>query len=218
MVVNSMDYLVDSDIYRKPLIIAFGGISGQIHQPLFEFKTFLQNNIDCHFIYLKDTKQAWYQLGVVGLGDTITDVSNNLKEIIKNINYSTIITIGSSMGGYAAMLFGSLIGANSILAFGPQTFICPNRLRAVGDTRVIGPIDAMHAVVNVMYDDLTKLDYGQGDINIIYGNEDALDRIHAERIRGARITAYSGNHSVVKTLRDNGILIQIIKNIINKYE
>ena len=34
-----------------------------------------------------------------------------------------IITIGGSMGGYAALLFGSLLPVNGIIAFGPQTFI-----------------------------------------------------------------------------------------------
>jgi len=37
---NNNDYLICSDEKLKPLIITFGGISGGISTPLFEFKIF----------------------------------------------------------------------------------------------------------------------------------------------------------------------------------
>ena len=38
--------------------------------------------------------------------------------------------LGSSAGGYAALLFGRLLEADEVHAFGPQTFISPSlRLR-----------------------------------------------------------------------------------------
>lgn len=209
-----MDYLVDHDDTTKPLIITFGGISGQFHQPLFEFKKFLQKNVDCHFIYLKDTKQAWYQRGVVGLGDTIPEVVQSLKNIIKNINYSKTITLGSSMGGYAALLFGKLLEVDKILAFVPQTFISQKDLRTQGDLRFIGPIDAMHASTQVIHDDLSKFVYKDGQVTIVYGKDELIDKIHADKIRNATLEPYEGGHCVVKTLRDKGILIKIIQNLL----
>ena len=209
-----MDYLVDHDDTTKPLIITFGGISGQFHQPLFEFKKFLQKSVDCHFIYLKDTKQAWYQRGVVGIGDTIPEVVQSLKNIIKNINYSKIITLGSSMGGYAALLFGKLLEVDKILAFVPQTFISQKDLRTHGDLRFIDPIDAMHASTRVIYDDLSKFDYKDGQVTIVYGKDELIDKVHADKIRNATLESYEGGHCVVKTLRDKGILIKIIQNLL----
>ena len=85
--INEYDYLIDANEELKPLIISFGGISGQIYQPVFEFKRFLQNNVNCHFIFIKDTNQSWYHNGAIGLGESIIELKLNLLKIIKKINY-----------------------------------------------------------------------------------------------------------------------------------
>ena len=211
------DYLMEFNEDKKPLIITFGGIGGGISQPLFEFKNFLKKNINCHVIFIRDTKQSWYQRGVIGLGDNINEVTNNIKEIISKINYSKIITIGCSMGGYAALLFGNLLNVNSILAFSPQTFIGKYKRKKFNDNRYNKWIDKIHNDCDNTYFDLSKLNFENINVQIIFGKNDNLDRIHAIQMRNKKnikVIGEFGGHGVVRDLRNNGKLLIIINNII----
>ena len=210
------DYLIDSNDEIKPLIIAFGGISGGIYQPVFEFKNFLQKTVDCHFIFVKDTNQCWYHKGAIGLGNDIETVSHNLKNIINTINYSKVVTIGGSMGGFAALLFGSLLNVDGIISFSPQTFIDKESRKLHGDDRWSKQLKYVHKNFNRIFFDLSNLKFNNIKVYSIYGKEDRLDKIHSEKLRskGINISSYSGGHNVVKTIRDNGELIKIINDCI----
>ena len=210
------DYLIDSNDVRKPLIIAFGGLSGNIFQPVFEFKNFLQKNVDCHFIFVKDTNQCWYHKGAIGLGNNIENVTQNLKNIIKKINYSKVVTIGGSMGGFAALLFGSLLNVDGIISFSAQTFIDKENRRLYDDDRWSKQIKYVHKNFQKKYFDLSFLEFNNIKVYSIYGKDDRLDKIHSQKLKskGINISSYSGGHNVVKTIRDNGELIKIINDCI----
>jgi hypothetical protein len=210
------DYLVEFNKDIKPLIITFGGIGVKIHKPLFEFKKFLSKNIDCHVIFIKDTNQSWYHKGVIGLGENINEIKNNIKEIINKINYSMIITIGGSMGGYAALLFGSLLSVNGIIAFGPQTFIDKDNREKYKDNRWKSQIENIHNNYDNTYYDLSKLSFQNINAQIIFGYDHRLDKIHADRMKNKNInvTGECCGHSVVKNLRDNGMLVKMINDMI----
>ena len=211
------DYLIDSNNELKPLIITFGGINGGIYQPLFEFKNFLQKYINCHFMFIRDTKQCWYHGGIIGFGKNINQVKLNIIKIIQTINYSKIITIGGSMGGYASLLFGQLINADGIIAFSPQTFIDQTNRKLYNDNRWSNQINSIYNKFDDTYYDLLKLNFDKSKVNIIYGNNDKLDKIHCERFltkNNIKINSYSGGHNIVKYLRDSGILIKIINKFI----
>lgn len=211
------DYLVEFNKDIKPLIITFGGISGGMQGPLFEFKKFLSKNIDCHVIFIRDTNQSWYHKGVIGFGENINEVKNNIREIINKINYSMIITIGGSMGGYAALLFGSLLPVNGIIAFGPQTFIDKDNIKKYKDNRFESQMENLYNNNNDdTYYDLSKLSFQNINVQIIYGSECDLDKIHAERMKNKNVivTGECFGHGVVKNLRNNGMLVKIINDMI----
>ena len=92
-----------------PLIIAFGGMVGGLSEPVYEFKKYLTTHFNCHFIFIKDRYQCWYFKGIYGLGHNFTKSVKRLKKLISKIKYSKIITLGTSAGGYAAILFGILL-------------------------------------------------------------------------------------------------------------
>ena len=199
------------------MIITFGGLFGGIHQPLFEFKKFLSENIDCHLLFIKDTKQSWYHKGVIGLGENINEVKNNITDIINKINYSMIITIGASMGGYAALLFGSILPVNGILAFGPQTFIDKDNRKKYKDNTWKSKIEDIYCNSDNTYYDLSKLSFQNINVQIIYGTDDKLDKIHAEimeKNKNIIVTGECGGHNVIKKLRDNGMLLKMINDMI----
>jgi hypothetical protein len=111
------------DIFKgsQTLIVAFAGHGLKVSlNPIFEFKNFLTKTYpDTDLLFLKDDRHKWYTKGIVGIS---TDVMSTLEFLRKRIkNYKNVVFIGSSAGGYAAILFGSLLHVHTILAFRPQT-------------------------------------------------------------------------------------------------
>lgn len=212
------DFLVENDETKKPLIITFGGIANGIGGPIFEFKNLLEKNIDCHKIFIKDSNQSWYHKGANGLGNNIKELKNDIEKLIEEINYSEIIIIGASMGGYASLLFGSLLKVNSIIAFVPQTFIDKETREIEKDKRWPKQIKSVHEN-NQNYYDLINLNFENINVQIIYGEKDSLDAIHAKRMnkhKSIEIIKYNGNHKTIfKLLKKNNQLIDIIKNKLN---
>jgi len=94
--------------------------------PRFIFVNFFEKHfptIDRHF-YI-DTRTCSYHKGIPGISNTIDETAAYLKEKIKP--YRQVIFLGVSSGGYAAILFGSLLGVSKVLAFIPQTIRYVNR-------------------------------------------------------------------------------------------
>jgi|GEM_PF-5897700 len=75
--------------------------------------------LPCDVLYVRDPrKNAWYQDGFVATPG-IEGATAFLQDLAAP--YARVVVSGASMGGYAAILFGSRIGATRILALGPQT-------------------------------------------------------------------------------------------------
>ena len=110
----------ESNIY---LIVCFGGMSSSfMGEPPFEFFNHLSSiyiNVDLSFFI--DKKQCWYHKGIDGLTNTIDETVDYLKQLISTKKYKHIIFMGSSAGGYASILFGSLCNVQTVIAFFPQT-------------------------------------------------------------------------------------------------
>lgn len=65
---------------------------------------------------------AWYQNQLPGFSSSLSDTLNKISSCAKMLNCNDIIMIGVSMGGYAAVLFGSLLNAR-VLAFSFDTIL-----------------------------------------------------------------------------------------------
>lgn len=103
------------------LIISFSGQGGLLGQvPVFEFLKFLHNNKpDVDKLFIIDKHRCWYQKGIENRS---TDIESTVEFLRKKIqNYKEVIFIGASSGGYAAILFGSLLSIKKVIAFFPQT-------------------------------------------------------------------------------------------------
>ncbi len=55
------------------------------------------------------------------------------------------MTIGQSMGGYAALLFGTLLDADRIVAFGPLSHLDPAEAARAGDLRFLRIMQSLAA-------------------------------------------------------------------------
>ena len=123
--------LIDTIYPGSPLLVSFGFLGGT-HLPLFDFfgrSKKLENRFDLKLnrILIRDCASSWYHRGVPGLGTHIDAVAATLRGMICAIRPSRVMTIGQSMGGYAAILFGMLAEADRIIAFGPLAHLNPAR-------------------------------------------------------------------------------------------
>ncbi|WP_047049254.1 hypothetical protein [Vibrio mexicanus] len=92
------------------------------------YKSFSSLNVNK--IYLNCRPEDYYHKGVPGVGECLNTTLNFLKNMIGS--EGNVYTFGCSMGGYGALVYGSLLNAEMILAFGASTpltseFINENR-------------------------------------------------------------------------------------------
>jgi predicted esterase YcpF (UPF0227 family) len=191
---------------NKKIIISFSGQgNGMGTIPQFEFVNFLEKNYNNYnrYFYL-DKYSKWYHKGIEGISTNINETLTYLKEIINK--FEEVIFIGSSAGGYSAILFGSLLNVNKIIAFKPQTIIKPQK-----------DIDNNYLNLKQYINTTTKY-YIYGDINIDK-NTDYLHHIsHCENINIYPNIFLNREYEIdLKKLRDKGILKNIMDfNINNK--
>ncbi|MFO1102108.1 MAG: hypothetical protein U1E20_04285 [Methylocystis sp.] len=80
-------------------------------------------------IYLRDFRKRAYTSGVASLGRDEAETIGALKEIVASLGAPRIVTIGASMGGFAAFRYGALLDAYAALSFAG-----PTELHSVYDT------------------------------------------------------------------------------------
>lgn len=103
-------------------VVAFGGLTTDGHVPTFEFFRFL-SSFGARYVLLRDHEQAWYQLGVRGVSDTIDGIGEHLAALLSPDELHHAVFTGGSMGGFLALLLGSRLQVGEVQAFAPQTFI-----------------------------------------------------------------------------------------------
>lgn len=118
---NSQDPII-YEVGTDKLTIAFAGLPLGLSEVRHDFYN-VTSGAGCSKIFCKDDRQLWYQKGVNAEIDSIPKLQRRLKTIIEEINPSEITSIGISAGAYAALLFGHILGADKVHAFGPQTFL-----------------------------------------------------------------------------------------------
>jgi hypothetical protein len=208
------------------LVVTFGGLSNSVGEiPPFEFGRVLDRVGPAKKLFLRDHEQAWYHRGVRGVAPDIEGVAAALREEIDAVGPARTVFLGSSAGGYAALLFGSLLGATTIHVFGAQSFVSPTLRLAHRDARWRRPWLALlrSGDYRRRYGDLRATvgrDAGApGSVVAHYCAADRLDRVHAERLGEApavELRAYpEGGHNVVKRLRDEGRLEPLLAEVLS---
>jgi len=182
------------------LIVSFAGnakLFGGI--PRFEFVQFLkQFEVSKHF-YLDEHCDLYHKglCGTSSIDETVTYLKNEIK------HYKRVLFLGNSGGGYAAILFGSLLEVTSVLAFVPQTI------------RRNDVVDEKYRDSSIFINNKTNY-YIYGDTSIS-NVEDCHHISHCERIAhhpNVFLTKKNGLH--LKEMRDSGELFDILKTIINR--
>jgi hypothetical protein len=188
---------------NNTIIISFGGAINKFGgiQP-FEFLNFLNINFkNCDKYFYIDKKTNRYHYGIDGITNNIDETVEYLKNII--FPYKNVYFIGVSAGGYAAILFGSLLNITKIMAFIPPT-LC----NIINDKRIF----------NQKYSDLlplinnTTLYFLYGDLSVKNIN-DSHHISHCQRLSifpNVFIKEYDFLNIV--ELRNNGELLKIFNS------
>jgi hypothetical protein len=216
----SLDMASDS----RTLLLAFGGMEGRIGMPPFEFLR-LTGEIPVKRLFVRDLRQSWYHRGMPEHGTTIEEVRESLASLIASHDVERLVTAGNSAGGYAALLFGTLLGAESVLCFAPQTILDLTVLAEMGDHRWDGRLTPLVEADAV---DPRWVDLGSAlqparhaDTRYqVYVDETLhVDLLHAERLLGLdglRLYRFGrGKHHLVRALREVGALERILRTALH---
>jgi pimeloyl-ACP methyl ester carboxylesterase len=211
---------VEMDSGSRTLLIVFGGMKGRIGMPRFEFFA-LTGDIPVKRVFVRDLRQAWYHRGLPGYGRTLMSVADVLREHIAAEQVERMVVVGNSAGGYAALVLGTLLGADEVLCFAPQTVLDLDVLATVGDHRwdqhlkplvAAGGVDPDWADLGSALAPVRRTDTRY---RVFFDDTVLADRFHAERLlglEGLRLYRFGiGRHHLVRTLRDNGALGQIVQ-------
>lgn len=203
----------------EKLFIFFGGIVGAIGMPPFEFYR-ASKILDYSKVFLRDFSQSWYQRGLPAIGDDAFAIGEYLRTKIAESGASEIIFVGNSMGGFAALLFCSMLQCGKTIAFVPQTFVCQEKRLKYGDQRWAPQIAAMHKtrVSSDIYDLKPWIQnrFPEIQAKVYVSTSDVLDTLHANELTGfANIDIHrfaDTGHQLVTKLRDDGLLAQILNS------
>lgn len=207
----------------EKLYIIFGGINTGTGMPPFEFCRASQI-LDESRIFVRDLSQSWYHLGLSGLTRDVGSTAKYLQAIIEQHEVKKTILVGNSMGGFAALLFASMIANDCrAIAFAPQTFISPIKRLKYRDHRWKSEIFGTYwkAMFKKKYFDLSNLEGIQNDWkgDIIVSADHKRDMAHAlnmQKFSQVTIHAYDcDKHRIVKYLRDKGELQKILHENFN---
>lgn len=187
----------------KTLLILFSGYgNSDKEEKSFEW-TRMTDGMGINRVFVRDTKCRWYQTCIDELKDYLMPIAEGKR----------VVTIGASMGGYAAILFAHILGGSS-LTFGPQTTLLKSHLEDY-DLRWTGRIYPINETTK--HPDYLDLGFIKGhQHHIWYGKGNKEDRFHAERMDVSLHPMDISAHAVAQTLKHEGRLKSILTQTINE--
>jgi acetyl esterase/lipase len=196
----------------------FGGIYAGLGMPPFEFYRSSRILAETRVLF-RDFSQTWYQNGLPGIGHDYVAIGDYIAAKIKAQQPEEVFFVGNSMGGFAALLFAALSGQGKAIAFAPMTFISPWKRFRHRDTRRRAQIRNTYRSTwrKKHVWDLKRWLTGERSrlrADIYVSCTFRLDCVHARQLAHlphVQIHTFAeGGHELVKRLRDDGRLHQIL--------
>ncbi|HHJ51392.1 MAG TPA: hypothetical protein ENJ88_10895 [Phaeodactylibacter sp.] len=212
--------LTDFSSPSETLIVSFAGLGAGNNCPPFEFGGALRN-FDVKKALVRDPENYAYHGGLRGLSKDIDQTAAYLRDLFKRSGATRIVTLGNCQGGYAAMLFGALAGADECVVFAPLTFLDSANRLLYGETRWPEGFERIYTAPSPSpeYYDLCELDaLRELPITLYYDTTHPIDSQHSERllerfphIQAERIEG--GGHLFVLALKRRGHLNRILMGL-----
>lgn len=133
-----------ADCPCETLVITFGGLTAAGHARVLTPGVAQHELVgSCtrlgvkHALFVRDLLQSWYLRRPPSTGqdpciDCYDPLISLLRVEIAALQPKHIVTVGASMGGYAAIRAGVMLGATTAIAFGPQVILAPCERRLLG--------------------------------------------------------------------------------------
>lgn len=232
------DVLVDRIVPGAPLVIAFGFVSWTT-RPAFDFYGRLRkleqaSGQHLNKILVRDSGNAWYHRRIAWLGGHVDETAQALGDLVRRIAPSQVTTLGQSMGAYAAVMYGLLLEAQQIVAFGPLSFLDLEQARLYHELRWLPVMESLAQDPPLSgYPDLAALCRARAtehtQIHLAFGtrpdvaNAGASESVNLDAMHAQRLAAFGrcslhpfphSGHAVVQHLIDtkriNGLLAEWI--------
>lgn len=210
-------WVPDSD----QLLLAFSG-AGSFHRSSepFNFMSITQK-YQFNRVFVRDLRQMWYQFGINGVTKNIDETAEYLSRAIGRHRINKVVALGSSLGGYAALLYGWLLEADVVHSIAPRTFVdAANRVEyrdLIKDEKLPMLYDSPD--VCAQYFDvkpvLESAPNGKTVYHVHHCFEPEHDRLHAERLAGlpdVQMHQYEkGRHMLASYMARDGTIDRIIQ-------
>jgi pimeloyl-ACP methyl ester carboxylesterase len=174
-------------------------------------------------ILCRDEHGIWYHKG---LSPETPDYPSSvawLLEILSELAANTSIAVGTSSGGYAALLYGHLLRVDSVHAFSPHT--CLERghafetrgLKNADRAELYDRLEAYPLAAREFFDlaEVLKHHNGKTKFFVHYCSSSERDRIDCERLRGlpgVTVTPHPcKGHNVALHLAKRRLLMDLLK-------
>jgi hypothetical protein len=168
----------------------------------------LLKKIESDFIFIRDPNRSWYNEGVKDAWGNFSELCSLIESFVKLYDRNNVTFTGGSMGGYASILFGSILKVGRVLAFSPQMMLdhrLPNNPSV--------SVKLMHKNIYVELANNTETDFQ------IYVGSECLEDIYniypSFLINNIQVRCILGApHNVMEYLHNKNTLVDIIKNTI----
>jgi hypothetical protein len=113
--------LVEQGTDTSRLLIAFTGFQGALTMPPYDFFA-ASGQLGASRILLRDSTHLLYFKGCPPDAPGFETLLQRLRAEIARLSPQRITCVGTSSGGFAAMLFGHLLGVDEVHAFAPTVY------------------------------------------------------------------------------------------------
>jgi hypothetical protein len=166
-------------------------------------------DLPANILFMNNGANDWYQFGVPGIGTTFQRTVKAIRELAEEYESSEILTLGTSMGGYAAIQYGVELGAR-ILAFSTSTYLTQPLSQA--------SILMKHPEKAVVHDLRTIMPRNTREMFLICGEASAVDLISCLQLSsypGVNVAGLAGiGHHVPTHLNRSGKLPQLLRSFV----
>jgi hypothetical protein len=108
--------------HRRTLFFFTGAARRNLPRIAMLHQTF--KDLNCNVVYVRDHQKLWHMAGLAGMPSVDpSGVTKELRHLHLTLRGKDIVTVGSSVGGYAALRYGLLLGAKATLSFSGFTNI-----------------------------------------------------------------------------------------------
>lgn len=168
---------------------------------------------DVSYIGIKPSWNNWY------IAPTLDKVLDEIKPVLDK--YSTIITYGSSMGGFAALTYADFLGASKVISFCPQS----SRIPEICPWETPSNAELSRLDTESVYADAVGKYKNTKEVYVFADLYEDRDRRHVDRLKESNVTIINTpfiGHSIPAYLHALGVFttlpIEIMNDDFNKIE